>query len=273
MRDLKGRTVLVTGASSGIGAAACRAFSAQGCRVAMAARRKEKLDSLAQELSTASVDILGIECDIRDAAQARGAVEEVVRRWGALDILVNNAGVQRFGRFHEQDLGELEDLIQTNLLGVVYASHAALRRMSDAGSGHIVNVSSIGGLMGMPWTSVYSASKFAVVGLTEALRREYRGSGVRLSVFCPGTVDTPMAAEPLKDEGLRRTVKPKSAEQAAERIVDCVLKGSLELVYGEVPAFVLRLMRFFPGLADWAVHRSFTRHHPQVRELLKGGDL
>lgn len=272
MRDLNGKTVLVTGASSGIGTAAARAFSDRGCRVALAARSVEKLEALAKELGSGGAECFVISCDIRDKEQAKTAVEAVVGRWGRLDILVNNAGVQRFGAFHEQDIEVIEDLMRTNLLGAIYASHAALAHMTERGGGHVVNVSSIGGLMGMPWTAAYSASKFGMVGLTEALRREYRGTGIRLSAFCPGTVDTPMAAEPLKDERLRRKLRPKTAEGTAEKIVECVLGDKPELVYGEVPGFLLRLMSFFPRIGDWIVHRNFSRHHPQVRKLLEKRD-
>ena len=125
--------------------------------------------------------------------------------------------------------------------------------------------------------AAYSASKFAVVGFTEALRRELHGSGVRLTAFCPGTVDTEMAAKPLVDENLRKRVNPKTAAETAARIVDAVRKESPEVVYGEVSAFLLRTIRFFPRIADWAVHAIFTRVHPEVRELLpwaaEGHDL
>jgi len=269
MRDLQGKTVLVTGASSGIGRAAARAFGAQGCRLALAARRADKLASLAEELKAEGVEALVLTCDVRDRAQAREAVDAVCRRWGQLDILLNNAGVHDLGAFERQELDRIEDIVRTNLFGTMYMSHAALPGMRRRGSGHIVNVASIAGLAGVPWMSVYCASKFAVVGFTESLRRELHGSGVRLTAFCPGTVDTAMAAEPLKDEVLRKAVQPKTAEETAEKIVQSVRRAAPEVVYGEVSAFVLRLARFFPRFADWFMHRTIKRMHPEVRRLLQ----
>ncbi|MFH2202716.1 MAG: SDR family oxidoreductase [Elusimicrobiota bacterium] len=269
LQELRGKTVLVTGASSGIGRAAAQAFAAHGCRLALAARRADKLASLAESLEAKGVETLVLTCDVRERDRAREAVDAVIRRWGRLDILLNNAGVHDLDIFERQDLDLIEDMVRTNLFGTMYTTHAALPGMRRQGSGHIVNVASIAGLTGLPWMSVYSASKFAVVGFTESLRRELRGSGVRLTAFCPGTVDTAMAAEPLKDAELRKTVQPKTPEETAERIVRAVRSGAPEVVFGEASAFVLRLARFFPRFTDWFMHRSLTRLHPEVRRLLR----
>lgn len=269
MKNVTGKTVLITGASSGIGLETARAFARRGCRVALAARRKEKLTALAEELKAKGSEALVIACDIRDKTQAKNAVEEVLRTWGELHILINNAGISDFQSFDRQDIDRIEDVFKTNILGTVYTTHAALAHMREKGEGHIVNVSSIAGLMGIPWMAAYSSSKFALVGLTEALRRELHGSGVHLTAFCPGTVDTAMAAEPLKDKDLRNRIDPKTAKETAEQIVRAVQKNIPELVFGEVSSFLLRIVKFFPRLADWAVHRTFTRVHPEVRELIR----
>lgn len=260
---------MITGASSGIGWETARAFARRGCRVALAARRTDKLTALAESLKEKGTETLVISCDVRDRGQAGEAVEKVVRSWGSLHILINNAGISDLHSFDRQDLDRIEDIFKTNIMGTVYTTHAALAHMREKGEGHIVNVSSIAGLMGVPWMAAYSSSKFAMVGLTEALRRELYGSGIHLTAFCPGTVDTAMAAEPLKDEALRKKVQPKTPEETAERIVQAVLKETPEVVFGEVPAFLLRLTKFFPRWADWAVHRTLTRVHPEVRDVIR----
>ncbi|PCI37268.1 MAG: short chain dehydrogenase [Elusimicrobia bacterium] len=268
MKDLKDKTVLVTGASSGIGRATALAFAKRGCRVALAARRTDKLAALAENLKGKGVQTLVIACDVKDRAQAKNAVEAVIKEWGQLHILINNAGISDLHYFNEADLDRIEDIFQTNLLGTVYTCHAALTHMREKEEGHIVNVASVAGLTGVPWMAAYSSSKFAMVGLTEALRRELYNSGVTLTAYCPGTVDTPMAEEPLRDANLRRTISPKTPEQAADKIVYAVQTQAPEIVYGEVSAFLLRFIRFFPRLADWATYRAVTRSHPQVRALL-----
>lgn len=271
MKELRGRIALVTGASSGIGRAVAVAFAGAGCRVALAARRVELLEELAKSLrEERGADTLVIPCDLRDRGQALEAVETVVRRWSRLDILVNNAGISKLDFFERQDLDMIEDVIATNLLGTIYATHGALAHMRKQGEGHIVNVASIVGIAGLPWMAAYSASKFGIVGFTESLRRELYGSGITLTAFCPGTVDTAMAAEPLKDPKLRKIVHPKTPEEVAEKIVWAVRNQAAEVVYGEVPAAILYLMKLFTGCSDWLVHRLFSRRHPQVRDILRG---
>lgn len=267
-RELRGKIVLVTGASGGIGQAAARAFAKAGCRVALAARRGELLEQLANSLRADGAETLVIHCDVRDRRQSLEAVESVIRRWGRLDVLVNNAGISQLDLFERQDLDVIEDLIATNLLGTIYITHGALSHMRRQGEGHIVNVSSIAGVTGLPWMAAYSSSKFGVVGFTESLRRELYNSGITLTAFCPGTVDTAMAAVPLSDPKLRKTIDPKTPEEVAEKILWAVCNQSAEVVFGEIPAIVLYLMKFFTGFSDWATHRIFSKKHPQVRNIL-----
>ncbi len=268
MIELRGKTVLVSGASSGIGRAVSRAFARAGFRVALAARRVELLEELAGSLRAEGAEILVLPCDVRNRRQTLEAVESVVSKWGRLDVLVNNAGVSKLDFFERQDLDAVEDIIATNLLGTIFSTHGALAHMRRQGQGHIVNVASIAGLTGLPWMAAYSASKFGIVGFTESLRRELYGSGITLTAFCPGTVDTAMAAEPLKDPKLRKTINPKSPDEVAEKILNAVRRRSPEVVFGEAPAFVLKVMKFFTRLNDWAMFRIFSKQQPQVRDIL-----
>lgn len=262
---LQDQVVLLTGASSGIGWAAALEFAGHGARLALAARREGKLRELAGLLEARKAECLVLPCDVSEPRQARAALEALLKRWGRLDILVNNAGINSSRRFHEQPWEEAEGILRTNYLGSAFLIHAALPVMLSQGRGHVVNVSSIAGLLGLPYMASYCASKFALTGLTEALRREYYESGVTFSLLCPGTVDTPMAGESLKDERLGLLIRPKTAEQVARKIISCCLRRSPELIYGEAPGFLLRLSKFLPAFVDWVIHQGAKRVHPLGR--------
>ena len=266
MKDLAGRTVLITGASSGIGWAAALAFARRGCRVGLAARRIEKIEELGRAIlqEIPGTEILPIQCDIRDRKQAAEAVEAVVRRWERIDILINNAGIASTLVFARQEISLIEDIMKTNYLGSVYALHAALPHMSRRKEGHVVNIASIAGIVGVPGMAAYCASKFALVGLTEALRREYYGSGIGFTAFCPGIVDTPMAAQAVNDPKYRKRFTPKTAPDTAEKIIETVLNNTPEFIYGEYPGVLLKLTKFFPALFDWATHRAIARIRPDM---------
>lgn len=263
--QLKGRIVLITGASSGIGWAAALELAKHGASLALAARREERLKELSKLLEPHEVQTLSVPCDVSDRAQALAAVEAVIGRWGRIDFLINNAGIMATRRFHEQDLEEIEAVTRTNFLGAATLIRAALPHMLKQGKGHVVNVGSIAGILGLPYMASYCASKFALSGLTEALRREYRGTGVTFTLLCPGSVDTPMSEESLKDDIYSKHARPKTAAQVAEKIVACCLDRRPELVYGEVPGFLVRLAQFAPRLTDWAVSRIYKSIHPLGR--------
>lgn len=263
--ELTDRIVLLTGASSGIGWATALELARHRPRIALAARRVDKLKELAALVEKAEAEALVIPCDVSDPAQGRKAVETVMERWGAVDYLINNAGIMATERFHTQHLAELESLMRTNYLGAASLIQTVLPHMLHRGTGHVLNVASVAGLMGFPYMAGYCASKFALVGLTEALRREYYGTGVTFAVMCPGTVDTPMAAASIQDEKLARLIRPKSAEQVAKAIAACLLKKSPEVIYGDAPGVLFRLLKFAPKTADWLTHQVVKRFHPLAR--------
>ncbi|MBI4425773.1 MAG: SDR family NAD(P)-dependent oxidoreductase [Elusimicrobia bacterium] len=265
MKDLAGRAVLVTGASSGIGWETALAFARQGCRVGLAARRAQRLEELARLIREAGGQAEAFPCDLGRPAEARAVVERAAEAFGRLDVLINNAGLLELGAFERQDMERFEALMRVNLLGAAYAVHAAIPHMRRRGEGHIVNVSSIAGLFGMPYMAAYCASKFALVGFTESLRRELYDSGIRLTAFCPGSVDTPMVADLLADPLLAKRVRAKSPRRIADKIVWSVRTGAPEVVIGEAPGFLLTLSRLFTRAADWATHHVARRVHPVAR--------
>lgn len=192
---LTGTVALVTGASSGIGAATARALAEEGAAVGVLARRRDRLEALAGESGGAV-----IEADITDPAQAAAGVEQVVRELGRLDIVVNNAGLMLTGPVLDAPDGEWQRMIDVNLNGVLYVTRAALPHLIDAaadgprGVADLVNISSTAGRVARPGTAVYNLTKFGVNAFSEALRQEVGPKRVRVGVVEPGTVDTELSS-------------------------------------------------------------------------------
>ena len=184
---LEGRVAAVTGASSGIGEATALALSEAGAAVALGARRAERLNRLAGRIEGPS---LVYEVDVSEEDQARGFVQAAHDELGGLDILVNNAGVMLLGPVAEADTGEWRRMIEVNLLGLLYCTHAALPLLGEGGGGDIVNLSSVAGRRADAGAAVYNMTKFGVHAFSEALRQEALHTGVRVTIVAPGFVDT-----------------------------------------------------------------------------------
>ena len=197
-RPLDGTVALVTGASSGIGEATATALVAAGADVAVAARRRDRLESLAARLGTGA-RVLVLETDVTDEAQARAAVERTVDELGRLDTLVNNAGVMLLGPIVGAPLEEWQRMVEINLLGLLYCTHAALPHLLEAAAGEprgvadLVNVSSVAGRVARLGSGVYNATKFGVAAFSESLRQEVTRRHVRVSLIEPGAVATELA--------------------------------------------------------------------------------
>ncbi len=187
MGSLDGRRVLITGASSGIGEATAEAIVAEGGKVALGARRKDRLDALAERLGA---DAVAIEADIADEGQARALVERSSNEMGGLDGLVNNAGVMLLGLIQGADTDEWRRMVNVNLLGLLYCTHAAVPVMRDGGGGDVVNVASVAGRIAAMGAAVYNMTKWGVVGFSEGLRQEVLHANVRVTCVEPGFVET-----------------------------------------------------------------------------------
>ena len=187
---------LVTGGSSGIGAATAVALAAEGAAVAMTARRQDRLESVAEQVRGAGGTALVLEADVGDAEQARGVVEQTVAQLGRLDTLVNNAGVMLLGPVLAAPLEEWEEMVRVNLMGLLYCAHAAVPHLLRAAENaprevaDMVNVSSIAGRVARNGSGVYNATKHGVVAFSESLRQEVTARHVRISVVEPGGVAT-----------------------------------------------------------------------------------
>ena len=185
--SLEGRKAVVTGASSGIGEATVEALVREGATVAAGARRRDRLEALAEHLDGT---VHPREVDITDEVAARGFVEDAASAMGGLDILVNNAGVMLLGPVAGADVEHWQRMINVNLLGLLYCTHATLPIMGEGGGGHIVNVSSVAGRQASLGSAVYNMTKFGVVAFSEALRQEVLHANVRVTCVEPGFVDT-----------------------------------------------------------------------------------
>jgi NADP-dependent 3-hydroxy acid dehydrogenase YdfG len=198
--NLNGTVAVVTGASSGIGAAAARQLAALGASVALVARRRDRLEALAAEIENAGGTALVIEADITDRAQAQAAVDQTVERFGQLDILVNNAGLMLLGPVVGADPGEWDRMIAINVQGLLNTTHAALPHLLKAAEdsprrvADIVNISSIAGRVAWNGYGVYNLTKFGVNGFTESLRQEVTQRHVRVGVLEPGGVNTELGS-------------------------------------------------------------------------------
>jgi NADP-dependent 3-hydroxy acid dehydrogenase YdfG len=224
--DLTGRVAAVTGATSGIGEATALALAGAGAAVAVAGRRADRLEALAQRIEDDGGRALPVPTDVSDEAQARALVERTVSELGGLSILVNNAGVMLLGPVQDADLDEWRTMVNVNVFGVLYCTHAALPVMREAGGGDIVNVSSTAGRQAHLGSAVYNLTKFGVNGFTEGLRQEALHVGVRVSVVEPGMVETELLdhnKNPVVLEGaakMREQVgTPLSADDIARAIV------------------------------------------------------
>ena len=222
---LAGRTVLVTGASAGIGAACARAFAAQGARLVLAARRAARLQELADKLRGAGTHVLALELDVSDAAAVGDCIGGLAAEWREIDVLVNNAGLGRgLDKLWEGDPGGWDEMVDTNVKGLLYVTRAVLPGMVERGHGHVINLGSVAGHEVYPGGAVYCATKHAVGAITRGLRMDVLGTGVRVSTVDPGMVETEFSVVRFHGDRERadrvyRGMNPLTADDIAETVV------------------------------------------------------
>lgn len=217
MTDLKNKNALITGAGKGIGKAIALALAKEGVNIILVARTQEEIDSVAAKVRSLRVKAMAITADVADINSVNAAVAKALAEFGTIDILINNAGIAAFGKFLELEPTDWERIIQVNLMGTYYVTRAVLPNMIERQTGDIINISSTAGLSGNTLTSAYSASKFAVLGLTESLMQEVRKHNIRVTALTPSTVATDMAKELKLTDG--NPDKVMQAEDMAELII------------------------------------------------------
>jgi NADP-dependent 3-hydroxy acid dehydrogenase YdfG len=248
------RAVVVTGASSGIGSDVALAFGERGAKVALLARRKELLSELAGKIEKGGGVGVPITCDVTDRKQVRRAIDESNAALGAVDILVNSAGVLLPSKFEEMDPRDLEKMLDVNLLGTVHTMQAVLPLMRKQGRGNIVNIASLAGRRGMSPLAGYCATKFAVTGLTEAVRTELYGTGINVSLVMPGLVDTPMATGAMQSTAIGFESAPPGMSMPPRWVTWAVFAAiALRLPEVDVPpgaGTAEKVAALFPGATD-----------------------
>lgn len=255
--------VLVTGASAGIGEAAARRFARGGYRVALAARRLERLESLAGELQAGGGSALAVRADLSTLEDIQSLHAAVIEAYGRVDVLVNNAGFGRLSWLEElEPVDDIRSQIEVNLLGLIWMTQTTLPGMIQQGSGHIINIGSVAGYLATPTYAVYAATKFGVRGFTNALRREIRLHGIRVTGIYPGAVATEFdqVAKIRRKTGMRTPTPLRlSAERVAEVIYGVTRRPRREVVIPGVMRLAIVIEALLPGFVDWAVERLYVR--------------
>ena len=254
LADFRDRVAVVTGASSGIGAQLARDLAGRGAHVALLARRLDRLEALADELGRTGITALPVVCDVADRTSVENAIATVLRQLGHIDVPVNSAGYATHVLFKDQDVGDMERMVRTNVLGVVYTIKAVLPAMRARKQGWIVNLSSVAGKLGQPDEAVYSATKFAVAGLSEGLSYELTPLGIHVMTVYPALVRTEMFTDGVMD---RMPTRAKQSFMEAPAFTREVLRalgqGAFEVT---VPSYVklgYLVRAIFPAL-----HRRIT---------------
>ena len=255
--EFRGKHVLITGASTGIGRELAVALARRGARLTVAARGQAALDDTVKQIVAAGADALAVPTDVGDQEACRRLVEAAVKRFGALDVLVNNAGISMWARFDEvKDLSIYEQLMRVNYLGAVYCTHFALPHLRDR-RGLLVAVSSLTGKTGVPTRTGYAASKHAMQGFFDSLRIELEGSGVDVLVVSPGFVATDVRAHAFGADGKPLGESPRAEDRGTMPLDECVglIVSSMErrqreLVMTRKARLGLWLKHLAPSLVD-----------------------
>jgi 3-oxoacyl-[acyl-carrier protein] reductase len=217
MTDLKNKNAFITGAGKGIGKAVAIALAKEGVNLILVSRTKSDIDQLAEETAKLGVKTLALSADVSDINSINSAAEKAIAEFKSIDILINSAGIASFGKFLELEPEAWERIIQVNLMGTYYTTRAIIPNMIERQTGDIINISSTAGLNGNALTSAYSASKFAVLGLTDSLMQEMRKHNIRVTALTPSTVATDMAKDLNLTDG--NPEKVMQSEDMADLII------------------------------------------------------
>jgi NAD(P)-dependent dehydrogenase (short-subunit alcohol dehydrogenase family) len=255
--DLRGKTALITGGSRGLGLVLARELAREGARVALCARDREELERAVADLRERGAEVFAFPCDVTDRRQVRELVEVVTERFGQIDVLINNAGIIQVGPLEVMTLEDFERAMDVHFWGPLYTTLAVLPQMRQRRDGRIVNISSIGGKISVPHLVPYSASKFALTGLSEGLRSELLKDNVMVTTVCPGLMRTGSPRN-ANFKGQHRAeyawfsisdslpVSSIQAERAARQIVSACKRGQAQLVITTQAQLAVKFHELFP---------------------------
>lgn len=256
--DFKKKTVIITGASSGIGESAAIEFAKKGAQLGLVARRKEKLEELEEKLSKFSTKSKSFPCDVSDKTQVSKMAKQVIESFGKIDVLVNNAGFAIYGSVSKLSIEEIESQMATNYFGMVYCTKNFLPSMLEQKSGHIVNVASVAASFGLPGIASYCASKFAMLGFSEGLKHELHGTGVGVTVVSPIMVRTNFFDHKSFEKMPKYSKTALSSKTVAKAVLRAANSPRLEII---VPGIVRG--------AVWAKHTIPYLINPIVSSAFK----
>lgn len=264
--SLHGKVVLITGASSGFGEDAARLFAREGCKVVLAARRLERLQALAVEIQEKGGEAMAVPVDVNRSAEIEVMVQTVLDLYGQIDILFNNAGFGAVDWFENlEPERHIETLVRVNLIGTMLVTRAVLPDMLDRGSGHIINMASVAGLIASPLITTYSASKYGVRAFTDSLRREVAPLGVSVSGIYPGPAETEFGTHLEKQrirERINRLIDLRmTSEYVARRVVDLAKRPRRSLVIPWWFNIITTFDMIFPVVVDWILYLFAKKNH------------
>lgn len=261
---MKGKTVIITGASSGIGMALARNLAGKGAKVVLAARSEDKLLQLMSELKTINPEVISVKTDVSNESDCKRLVEQTIERFGGIDILVNNAGISMRAIFEETDLDVIRQLMDINFWGAVYCTKYALPFLIES-KGTVVGVSSIAGYKGLPGRAGYSSSKFALQGFLEVLRIENMKKGLHVLIACPGFTASNIRVTSLSGSGKQQGESPRdenkmmTSEEVAEHIIKAIRLKKHRLTLTSQGKITVLLNKFFPKFMDKMVYNHMAK--------------
>ena len=255
MWPLKGKVVLLTGASRGLGVDMAAKFAETGARLALAARSEVELKEVADKMAQLGAEVLVVPTDVVDDSSLQALVDRVTSEWGGIDVLINNAGVEKPYEFERLSLDEIDWILDVNVHGLMHLTRMVIPQMIERRSGHIVNIASMAGLVGIPHNSIYSSSKHAVVGFSRSLRLEMKDHGIGVSVVCPGFVQGGMFLEVgRKPPTMAGWV---SSDRVAKTVVKAVKDNASEINVNKGLGMITDwFMAIAPNLTGWMMDRT-----------------
>jgi short-subunit dehydrogenase len=260
--------IVITGASSGIGRAAALRLARLGATVIIASRRKDALERLAQSCERQGGKAIPIQADVRNEQSVKSLASKAIESFGRIDVWVNNAAVTLFARIEDAPIEDFRNVIETNFFGYVYGARAVLPYFREQGHGTLINMASVVGKAGQPYTSAYVASKHAIVGLSECLRMELQDApDIHVCTILPASIDTPLFQHAANYTG--RAVKPMDPVYSAEQVVDMLLKAihspSREIFVGSAGRMINMVRTLAPPIAERLMARQVDQDHFQDR--------